>query len=62
MKKLIWRLKYHWHSYLHGYNKALIKECICSNLRNKLAERLEYHEKMATKHHHQLQTFQTSFS
>ncbi|WP_041967820.1 hypothetical protein [Mesobacillus selenatarsenatis] len=62
MKKLIYRVKYHWHSYQHGYNKALIKDCICPDLRKKLANRMEFHEKMAADHHRQIQSLQTSFS
>ena len=61
MKKLIYRVKYHWHSYQHGYHKILLKDCISPEIRTKLIRKLEFHEKMASRIYYRLHSSQTIF-
>ncbi|WP_226643016.1 hypothetical protein [Mesobacillus subterraneus] len=62
MQKLIYRVKYSWHSYQHGYLKTILKDCINLELKAKIEKKLEFHKKKAERIYYQLQDANTLIS
>ncbi len=43
MCKAISKIRFHWHTFWHKHNKALVKDAHCEVLKAKLIEKARYH-------------------
>ncbi len=47
MKKVIYKVKYVWHSFQFNKNRALLQECLAKDLKTDLESKMQYHEREA---------------
>ncbi|MFT4414732.1 hypothetical protein ACLM5H_12810 [Fredinandcohnia humi] len=50
MKRMICKLKYHWHSFQYKKNQVLYEDCLCNDVKIRIATKMNYHERKAIHH------------